>query len=120
MNLPAIAICNFIPDTADLRKMATRNGFSGVDWTFKLEDLPRNQIEESTLQRDISVLSGLEVRYHCAFKGVDLGDEDDRERARLGVHRVLNESSRIRVARGDCSGERSPKDLIILQSLLRV
>ena len=79
MNSPTIAICNFIPDAATLRRTAVQHGFSGVDWTFNLEDLPRNQIEESRLLRDISNLKGLEVRYHCAFKGVDLGDEDDRK-----------------------------------------
>ncbi|MGA2401753.1 MAG: TIM barrel protein [Syntrophobacteraceae bacterium] len=79
MNPPAIAICNFIHDTAALRETAARHGFSGVDWTFKLEDLPGNEIEESRLLCDISKLNGLEVRYHCAFKGVDLGDEDDRK-----------------------------------------
>ena len=79
MNLPTIALCNFIPDTDALGKMAARHGFSGVDWTFKLEDLPRNEFEESRLLRDISILNGMEVRYHCAFKGVDLGDEDGRK-----------------------------------------
>ena len=79
MNLPTIAICNFIPDTADLRKMALQNGFTGVDWTFKVEDLPRNEMEESRLLKKISLLDGLEVRYHCAFNGVDAGDEDDRK-----------------------------------------
>jgi sugar phosphate isomerase/epimerase len=78
MNLPAVAICNFIPDTEALRKLAVLHGFSGVDWTFKVDELPRNQIEESRLLRNISILNGLEIRYHCAFKGVDLGDEDDR------------------------------------------
>jgi sugar phosphate isomerase/epimerase len=77
MNLPTIAICNFIPDTAELRKTAVLHGFTGVDWTFKVEDLPQNQIEESRLLRDISALKGIEVRYHCAFRDLDLGDEDD-------------------------------------------
>jgi len=77
MNLPTIAICNFIPDTVALRKIAAQHGFSGVDWTFKLEDIPRNQIEESKLLRNISMLRDFEVRYHCAFNCVDLGDEDD-------------------------------------------
>ena len=39
MNLPTVALCNFIPDTAALRKMAAQHGFSSVDWTFKLEDI---------------------------------------------------------------------------------
>ncbi len=77
MNSPTIAICNFIADAATLRRTAVQHGFSGVDWTFKPGDLPRNQIEESRLLRDISNLNGLEVRYHCAFKGIDLGDEND-------------------------------------------
>jgi len=76
MDLPAIAICNFIPDAAALRKTAVEYGFSGIDWTFKPEELPRNQIEESRLMCDISMCNGLEVRYHCAFKGVEIGDED--------------------------------------------
>ncbi len=75
---PTIAICNFFPDTATLAKTAAKYGFSGVDWTFTVDSLPRNEIEETRLARDISALNGLEVRYHCAFKGVDLGDEDDR------------------------------------------
>ena len=79
MNPPAIAICNFIRDTATLRETAAQYGFSGVDWTFRLEDLPGNEIEESRLLGEVSKLNGLEVRYHCAFKGVDLGDEDDRK-----------------------------------------
>jgi len=77
MNLPTVAVCNFIPDTEALRKLAVLHGFSGVDWTFRIEDLPRNQSEESRLLKNISLLNGLEIRYHCAFKGVDLGDEDD-------------------------------------------
>jgi sugar phosphate isomerase/epimerase len=81
MNSPKIAMCNFIPDAATLRQTAVQHGFSGVDWTFDLEGLPRNQIEESRLLRDVSSLKGLEVRYHCAFKGVDLGDEVDLKAA---------------------------------------
>ncbi len=76
MNLPTLAICNFIPDTAALKKLADLHGFSGVDWTLKAENLPANQVEESRLLRDISLLNGMEVRYHCTFEGVDLGDED--------------------------------------------
>jgi sugar phosphate isomerase/epimerase len=78
MTQPVVAVCNFIPDTGALRKLALLHGFSGVDWTFKVEDLPGNEIEESRLLKKISLLNGMEVRYHCAFKGVDLGDEDDR------------------------------------------
>jgi sugar phosphate isomerase/epimerase len=77
MNSPTIAMCNFISDTEELRAMALQNGFAGVDWTFKTEELPKNQAEESRLRKKISILKGLEIRYHCAFEGVDVGDEDE-------------------------------------------
>ncbi len=77
MKSPTIAICNFIQDTGSLEKFASRHGFSGVDWTFKTEDIPGNEAEESRLLRNIEALKGLELRYHCAFNGLDLGDEDD-------------------------------------------
>jgi sugar phosphate isomerase/epimerase len=74
MTQPKLAMCNFIADVAKLRQTALDHGFSGVDWTFKLEDLPAGEIDESRLHRRISRLQPLEVRYHCAFNGVDLGD----------------------------------------------
>lgn len=77
MHLPTVSICNFIPDTEALREFAVSLGFSGVDWTLRVEDLPCNPMEESRLLRKISILNDLEIRYHCAFKGVDLGEEDD-------------------------------------------
>ncbi len=97
MDWPTIAICNFIRDTAALRRTAAEHGFSGVDWTFKLEDLPRNKVEESRLMSDISKLDGLEVRYHCAFNGVDVGDEDDRkaDAAREVFEKVCRIVSRV-------------------------
>ncbi len=93
MSLPTIAICNFFHDTATLGQTAVKHGFSGVDWTFTLESLPRNEIEELRLARDISMLNGLEVRYHCAFKGVDLGDEDDRKAG--AAMEVLQQACRV-------------------------
>lgn len=80
MASPKLALCNFIPDVDSLRRTALMHGFAGVDWTFKVEDLPTNEAEEADLHRRIQGLSPLEVRYHCAFNGVDLGDED-QERA---------------------------------------
>lgn len=76
MNTPKLAICNFEPSTDRLREMAMDNGFSGVDWTLKVPDLADGNLEAAALQRSISRLAPLEVRYHCAFEGVDLGDED--------------------------------------------
>lgn len=69
-------MCNFIPDVAELKKTALTHGFSGVDWTFKPEDLPSNSFDESRLLKKISRLHPLEIRYHCAFKGIDFGDAD--------------------------------------------
>lgn len=73
---PKLALCNFIPDIRKLRELALSLGFEGVDWTFTLEDLPRDAREESSLCRRISDLLPLETRYHCAFNGIDLGDAD--------------------------------------------
>ncbi len=79
MNLPKLAICNFISNVDELKRTALANGFSGVDWTFKTGDLPENDFAESKLLKRIERLEPLEVRYHCAFKGVDLGDADPRK-----------------------------------------
>lgn len=73
---PKLAMCNFIHDAEKLRHVALANGFSGIDWTFKPEDLPTNDIDELRLIKRISQLHPLEVRYHCAFSGMDLGDAD--------------------------------------------
>ena len=71
-----LAMCNFVTDVDRLRNTALAHGFSGVDWTFKLEDLPTNDVEESRLIKRVSRLHPIEVRYHCAFEGIDLGDAD--------------------------------------------
>lgn len=81
MNHPKLAICNFLPDVDELKRTALTNGFSGVDWTFTVEDLPTNTFDESRLLRKISRLHPLEVRYHCAFKGVDVGNENPQKAA---------------------------------------
>lgn len=76
MASPKLAMCNFIPDVETLRHVALMNGFAGVDWTFKADDLPSNDAEESDLRRRIERLRPLEIRYHCAFDGLDLGEQD--------------------------------------------
>lgn len=76
MSQPKLAMCNFISDVDGLKKMALSHGFSGVDWTFKPEDIPTNSLDESRLLKKIARLHPLEVRYHCAFKGIDFGDAD--------------------------------------------
>jgi sugar phosphate isomerase/epimerase len=93
MPQPKLAMCNFIPDVEKLRRTALDHGFAGVDWTFKLEDLPAIKIEESRLQRAISRLQPLEVRYHCAFSGVDLGDTDAQKASE--AHGIFREACRL-------------------------
>lgn len=74
---PALACCNFISDVTELKRFAVGNGFAGVDWSFTLDDFPRSPAEESDLVKRISELHPLQVRYHCAFNRLDLGDTDD-------------------------------------------
>jgi sugar phosphate isomerase/epimerase len=83
MILPKLAMCNFIEDGFALKRFALANGFSGVDWTFKVEDLSQSPWDEARLVKRIASLRPLEIRYHCAFNGVDLGDIhlDKAERA---------------------------------------
>ena len=76
MNEPHLAMCNFIPDVERLRCMALECGFDGIDWTLKLEDLPTDGVRENGLRPSVSRLRPLEIRYHCAFNGVDLGHAD--------------------------------------------
>jgi sugar phosphate isomerase/epimerase len=73
---PKLAICNFIPNVEDLKQKALAQGFAGVDWSFHLNDLPSSSRDEVRLLRRISWLRPLEVRYHCAFNELDLGDTD--------------------------------------------
>ncbi|NLI81865.1 MAG: TIM barrel protein [Deltaproteobacteria bacterium] len=93
MPKPRLAICNFIPDVERLRSTALEHGFSGVDWTFTLEDVPGGKGHKQSLIRRISRLHPLEVRYHCAFKGVDMGDEDP-EKADRAVD-IFRETCRL-------------------------
>lgn len=76
INGPKLACCNFISDARKLKDFALENGFAGIDWSFKQENLPQSPAAESALLKTISSLHPLEVRYHCAFKKIDLGDVD--------------------------------------------
>lgn len=95
--LPKLAMCNFISDVSMLRRFAIANGFSGVDWTFKIEDIPRTPLDETRLLKKISQLQPLEVRYHCAFNGIDLGDVQSHsaQRAMLTFQRACRLVSRM-------------------------
>ncbi len=88
MNLPKLAMCNFISDVSTLRRFALANGFAGVDWTLKIEDLPENPLDESRLLRRIAHLQPLEVRYHLAFQAIELGEaESARAESAMDVFR---------------------------------
>jgi sugar phosphate isomerase/epimerase len=77
MRNPKLACCNFIPEVNELKEFAHRHGFAGIDWSFNQENLPQSPSEETALVKTISTLRPLEVRYHCAFKKIDLGDLDE-------------------------------------------
>jgi hypothetical protein len=79
INVPKLACCNFIPDVKQLKQFALDHGFTGVDWSFTLDDFPQSPAEESELAKTISTLHPLEIRYHCSFRHVDMGDADEAE-----------------------------------------
>ncbi len=98
MNRPKLACCNFIADVNSLKEFAHDNHFDGIDWSFNQENLPRSPAEESTLVKTISKLQPLEVRYHCAFKRMDLGDVDTQkaEEAMTVFLRICRLVSKVR------------------------
>ena len=72
-------MCNFSEDVTELRAVALRHAFSGIDWSFDLNTLPSTPLEESKWVKNLSAFDSLEVRYHCPFYQIDLGHEDPRE-----------------------------------------
>lgn len=76
MNDPKLACCNFLSSAKILREFALDYGLGGIDWTFSRENLPDSPAAENDLIAAVSLLRPLEVRYHCFFKGIDLGDRD--------------------------------------------
>ena len=73
---PKVALCNLFDDIKQLKSFALDNDFSGVDWSFNMEELPSSPLEETRWVEHLSALNPLEVRYHCPFMKVDLGHED--------------------------------------------
>lgn len=70
---PQIAICNiFDQDAERLLSFANENGFSAIDWSL---DPAMPEPEFLCLMKQ---LSGLLVRYHCRFHGVDVAYADRR------------------------------------------
>lgn len=76
---PKIALCNLFDDIKELKAFALDNNFSGIDWSFNVEELPTSPLEETRWIERLSVLNPFEVRYHCPFMKVDLGHEDSSE-----------------------------------------
>jgi sugar phosphate isomerase/epimerase len=90
MTHPVLACCNFLPTAADLKEFAREQGFGGIDWTFTLENLPDSPAAEAEVVRAIAGLAPFEIRYHLAFQGLDLGDEDpDKAQRASGVFRQV-------------------------------
>jgi sugar phosphate isomerase/epimerase len=73
---PTLAMCNFIQDITSLKAFAIERGFSGIDWSFEIETLPKTPSEESQWVKAVSTLQPLDVRYHCPFHKIDLGHHD--------------------------------------------
>ena len=73
---PKLVMCNFMPEIQKLGDFARQHGFSGIDYSFDLENLPRTPSLESSWVKEIATLGPFEVRYHCPFERVDLGHDD--------------------------------------------
>lgn len=84
MRDPKLACCNFIPNVTELKEMAVRYGFDGVEWTFTQQTIPYTQVDRTTFARNMVRLAPLETRFHCAFEDLDLGHQD----AQRGRHAV--------------------------------
>jgi sugar phosphate isomerase/epimerase len=76
MDRPKLACPNLYREVNNLRSFALDNGFKGIDWTLRSEDLPRNSLQEAQLIASLSKLFPLEVRFHLFFPDNELGDID--------------------------------------------
>jgi endonuclease IV len=77
---PRIAMCNIFDQDADrLLEFALLNGFEGIDWT-----LGKGQSEKSFVSQ-MEKLRELEVRFHCAFSGIDFAYADSRSESSMEV-----------------------------------
>ncbi len=81
---PKLVLCNIFSDTDRLKAFARDHGFSGIDWSFDLDDLPETPAEESRWVKDLSTLRDLEIRYHCPFYQIDIGHNDPEEAQKAG------------------------------------
>ncbi len=97
MTIPKLACCNFITPTNVLKEFAFDHGFDGIDWTIRLEDFADSAAAERDLISAISLLRPLEVRFHCFFEGLEVGDRDpySANHARQVFRRVCNSIQRV-------------------------
>ncbi len=94
---PKLTMCNFFSDTEKLRKFAREYGFSGIDFSLDLQQLPETPAQESKWVKDMSALNSFEVRYHCPFDHIDLG-HDNPKKAQAGKNlfcRVIRLISKV-------------------------
>jgi sugar phosphate isomerase/epimerase len=73
---PKLVMCNFLPELKRLGEFAAQHGFSGIDYSFDLKNLPGTPAQESRWIKKLESLGPLEIRYHCPFERVDLGHDD--------------------------------------------
>jgi len=95
---PKVVMCNIFPKVHQVREIAIENGFTGIDWSFDLEQLPETPLEESNWAREQAILSPFEVRYHCPFYQIDLGHDDPSlaAKAEAVFHRIIRLVSKVR------------------------
>jgi len=90
MRDPKLACCNFIPNVTELKEMAMRFGFDGVEWTFTQGTIPYSQTDRTNFARDMVQLAPLETRFHCAFEDLDVGHQDaERSHEAVNVFRHI-------------------------------
>jgi hypothetical protein len=58
--IPKLAMGNIFPDHETLKGFARSYGFSGIEWSFDLETLPRTPLDESEWLKQIAVLRPIE------------------------------------------------------------
>jgi sugar phosphate isomerase/epimerase len=76
---PKVAIGNIFPGWEKMKSFAREHGFSGIEWSFDLETLPRTPTQESEWVKHVMALRPFEIRFHCPFYQVDLGHDDPDE-----------------------------------------
>ena len=88
---PKLAMCNFIPENEKLGEFARQHGFTGIDYSFNLENLPGTPALEAAWVKEVASLKPLEVRYHCPFERVDLGHDETKkaEEAEVLFRRII-------------------------------